>query len=521
MKIDTQIIGYLLLTGFVSFFLGLIIHRLIVNRRLKISQKNARAILDEATAQAEEEKRKGELTAKDFLLKARAEFEQESKDRREEIAIKEKRLLQREDNLDKKVEIIDMKEKDVEEKLSIIADREASTKSKEDQVNNIIQKEKESLEKISGMTREEAKRALVVKMIEEAKIEAATDYKRLVTAMTEKAEKEAKKIIGLAIQRTCVDHTVESTCSVVNLPSDELKGRIIGREGRNVRAFEMATGVDVIIDDTPGAVILSSFDKVRREVARISLEQLIADGRIHPGRIEEVVEKVKSEIEEVIKEAGSEAAFELGIHDLDLELIKLVGRLKYRTSYGQNILQHSKEVAALMGIIAAELKLDQKLAKRIGLLHDVGKAVTHDVEGGHAIISMELAKKYNENDSVCHALGAHHGDIEPKTLMAILVQACDAISASRPGARREEIESYLKRLENLEAIANSFKGVEKSYAIQAGREVRVIVQPQEVSDEESVILARDITKKIQNELQYPGQIKATVIRETRHVEFAK
>jgi len=377
------------------------------------------------------------------------------------------------------------------------------------------------LQNISGMTREEAKQLLLRKLEGEVKQEAAIMIKRSEDEAKQTADKEARKIIGLAIQRCAAEQVVETTVSVVHLPSDEMKGRIIGREGRNIRALEIATGVDVIIDDTPEAVILSGFDPMKREIAKLSLEKLLEDGRIHPGRIEEIVEKVKKEMDNKIKEVGEKALFDTGLHGLHPEVTKLLGRLKYRTSYGQNVLQHSEEVAHLMGVMAGELKLDFNLAKRIGLLHDLGKAVSHEVEGTHSKIGADLARKYNESDNICHAIEAHHQDIEPRTLLAVLVQAADAISASRPGARRETLETYVKRLEKLEQIADSFKGVDKAYAIQAGREIRVIVQPEKITDAQAAVMARDITKKIEEGLEYPGQIKVTVIRETRAVEYAK
>jgi len=371
------------------------------------------------------------------------------------------------------------------------------------------------------MTIDEAKRILMKRLENDVKQESAYMVKRLEDEAKEKADKEARKIVGLAIQKCAADHTVESTISVVNLPNDEMKGRIIGREGRNIRALEMATGIDVIIDDTPEAVILSGFDMVRRQIARIALERLLEDGRIHPARIEEVVGKVKKEMEATIREEGEKAVFDVGLHGIHPELVKLLGRLKYRTSYGQNVLQHSKEVAYIMGVMAGELKLDFNLAKRIGLLHDIGKAVTHEVEGAHAKIGSDLARKYNEPETIIHAIEAHHQDVEARTLLAVLVQAADAVSATRPGARRETLESYIKRLESLEGIANGFKGVEKSYAIQAGREVRIIVKPDSIDDAASAVLARDIKKKIEESLEYPGQIKVMVIRETRSIEYAK
>ena len=506
----------------VSFMaLGYLLRKFHAKKKLKDAEDKARKMIETAKGEAEKLRHGAELQAKDQLLKLRTEFERETKDRRQELVILEKRLIQKEENLDRKLDIIDRKEKDVERRDHAIVEKEKGISSKEKDLERLLQEEKEKLQNISGMTRDEAKQLLLKKLEDEVKQEAAIMIKRTEDEAKEKADKEARKIIGLAIQRCAAEHAVETTVSVVNLPSDEMKGRIIGREGRNIRALEIATGIDVIIDDTPEAVILSGFDPIKREIAKISLERLLQDGRIHPGRIEEVVEKVKKDMENTIREEGEKALFDTGLHGLHPELIKLLGRLKYRTSYGQNVLEHSKEVAYLMGVMASELKLDFNLAKRIGLLHDIGKAVSHEVEGTHSKLGSDLARKYGESENICHAIEAHHQDVEPKTLLAVLCQAGDAISASRPGARRETLETYVKRLEKLESIADSFKGVEKAYAIQAGREIRVIVQPEKINDAQAAVLARDITKKIEEGLEYPGQIKVTVIREIRAVEYAK
>jgi len=508
--------------GAVFFFMtGYLIRKVVAKKKLKSAEEKARVMLEEVKREVANRRKEIDLEAKDLLHKTRVEFEKESRDRKQELASLERRLMQREENLDRKVDVIDKKEKTIEQRESSLIIKEKSLDTKAKELEHILEEEKIKLQQISSMSKDEAKKILLSRLEGEVKHEADIMIQRTIEEAKANADKEARKIVGLAIQRCAADHTVETTVSVVNLPSDDMKGRIIGREGRNIRALEIATGVDVIIDDTPEAVILSGFDMVKREIAKRSLEKLIEDGRIHPGRIEEIVEKVKKEMDEHIKEEGEKALFDVGIHGMHVEIIKLLGRLKYRTSYGQNVLQHSKEVAYLMGVLAGELRVDPTLAKRIGLLHDIGKATSHEIEGTHAKIGSDLARKYGESESVIHAIEAHHQDIEPKTLMAVLVQAADAISATRPGARRETLELYIKRLEKLEAIANSFKGVEKSFAIQAGREIRVIVQPDKVTDAQAIALARDITKKIEEGLEYPGQIKVTVIRETRAIEYAK
>jgi len=520
-QFNLAVLGIAAGAGIILFLLGYFSRRLTAERRLKGAEQRAKEILEEAKKQQESKRKEVELESKGLLYKLRSDFEKETKDRRQELSVFERRLMQKEENIDRKVDVLDKKEKEIADKERFIVDKEKTAVAREKELQQLINDEKEKLQKISGLTADEAKRQLFLRLEDEVKREAANTIKKIEDAAKEKADKEARKIIGLAIQRCAADHTVETTVSVVNLPNDEMKGRIIGREGRNIRALEIATGVDIIIDDTPEAITLSSFDAVKREIARLSLERLMEDGRIHPGRIEEVVEKVKKEMDVTIKEEGDKAMLDMGLHGIHPELIKLLGRLKYRTSYGQNVLQHSKEVAYLMGVMASELKLDFYLARRVGLLHDIGKAVSHEIEGTHAKIGADLARKYNEPESVIHAMEAHHGDIELKTLLAVLCQAADAISASRPGARRETLEIYVKRLEKLEAIADSFKGVDKAYAIQAGREVRVIVQPEKITDQEATILARDITKKIEEGLEYPGQIKVVVIRETRAIEYAK
>ncbi len=514
-------LGFALLGGIFFFIFGYVLRKYTAKRKIKRAEDKAKTIINDSKVEAERRKRESVIEAKDLLLKARADAEGESKERRKEINALENRLLQREENIDRKVELMDKKEEEVKRSEAQVSAKNEQIEVKLRELDKTLQEEKTRLQEVSGMSKEQAKSLLVKRMEEDARKEAGLTIRQIQEETKDKADKEARKIIGLAIQRCAMDHTVETTVSVVHLPSDEMKGRIIGREGRNIRALEMATGVDIIIDDTPEAVIISGFDKLRREVARISVERLIEDGRIHPGRIEEVVDKAKKEIEANIRQEGEDTLLDLGITGVHSELVRLLGRLKFRTSYGQNVLQHSKETAYLMAALAGELRLDVNLAKRIGLLHDIGKAVSHEAEGTHSKLGADLAKKYGEPDIIVHAIEAHHGDIDPKTLLAVLVQAADAISASRPGARRETLESYIKRLDDLEAIANEFEGVDKTYAIQAGREIRVIVQPEKVDDANMAVMAQELKKKIEETMQYPGQIKVVIIRETRATEYAK
>jgi ribonuclease Y len=460
------------------------------------------------------------IEAKDLLFKMKSDFDAEAKETRSELKKLEHRLIQKEENIDRKADIFDQRETEISRKEQSLADRDKAMLHKEEKYNTLLAEQKAQLERISSLTAEQAKELLIRAMENEARYEGAKLIKRIENEAKEEADKKAKKIMATAIQRYAGDFVAERTVSVVQLPGDEMKGRIIGREGRNIRAIEAATGIDLIIDDTPEAVILSGFNPVRREIARLALIKLISDGRIHPARIEDVVKKVGQEVDTAIKEAGEQAAFDLGVHGIHPELIKYLGRLKYRTSYAQNVLQHSVEVGVLCGIMASELGLKEKVARRMGLLHDIGKGIDHEVEGPHAVIGSKLAKKFGESQGVVHAIGAHHEDMPPTSVYALLVQAADGLSGARPGARKELLENYIRRIEDLEGIANGFNGVANTYAIQAGREIRVIVESDKVSDEESVLLSRDIAKKIEESLTFPGQIKVTVIRETRSVEYA-
>ncbi|HBT47339.1 MAG TPA: ribonuclease Y [Peptococcaceae bacterium] len=494
--------------------IGYVLRKYMVETKIASAEKSAATIIQEAKREAEAKKREALLEAKEEVHRLRNEVERENRERRTELQRLERRLLQKEEALERKAEGLERREAHLHR-------QEEELQRLKQHLEELKRQQVAELERLSGLTTEEAKALLLKSVEEEVRHEAALLIKQVETEAKEEADKRAKEIITWAIQRCAPEVVAETTVSVVNLPNDEMKGRIIGREGRNIRALETLTGVDLIIDDTPEAVILSAFDPIRREIARIALEKLIADGRIHPARIEEMVERARREIEQKIREEGEQAAFEAGVHGLHPELIRLLGRLKYRTSYGQNVLKHSLEVAFLAGSMAAELGADVQVAKRAGLLHDIGKAVDFEVEGPHVNIGVELAKKYRESPEVIHAIAAHHGDIEPRSIEAVLVQAADAISAARPGARRETLEAYIKRLEKLEEIADSFGGVDKAYAIQAGREIRIIVKPEKIDDTMAAQLARDIVKKIEQELEYPGQIKVVVIRETRAVDYAK
>ncbi|MGQ9749072.1 ribonuclease Y [Desulfosoma sp.] len=518
-QLGTVIVAFVaLLVGMGAGVLGC---RLLLQRKTQKERRESELLLEEARKEAETLKKEAILQAKDNIFRLKADFEKETKETRKELQSLEKRLLQKEENLDKKSEALDKRESAIAKKEKQLQDKEKDLEHRSRELEDLIDAQRAKLESLSGISVQEAKEMLIKSIEEEARHEAALTVKRLEAEAREQADKKAKEIIALAIQRYAGDYVVEKTVSVVNLPNDEMKGRIIGREGRNIRALEATTGIDLIIDDTPEAVILSGFNPIRREVARLSLERLISDGRIHPARIEEIVEKVGQEIDMAIRDAGEQAAFDVGVHGIDAELIKLVGKLKYRTSYAQNVLQHSREVAFLCGVMAAELGLNEKQAKRAGLLHDIGKAVDHEVEGPHALIGADLAKKYGESAEIVNAIAAHHEDVPAESVLAILVQAADALSGARPGARKELLESYVRRLENLEKIAMSFKGVSKAYAIQAGRELRIIVENESVGDADTVLLSKDIAKRIESELTYPGQIKVTVIRETRAVEYAK
>ncbi len=498
----------------IGAFAGYYYRKNIAEAKVAKAEDAVRKMIDDAQKRAETLKKETLLEAKEEAYRIKSDNEKELRDRRAEQQRTERRLLQREETLDKKLDSIEQREE-------LLAKRQKETEAIEASVQEIHDRQLKELETISGMSMDEAKEILLRNVEQDARHDAALMLRDIEAKTKEEAEKRARNIITLAVQRCAADHVAETTVSVVPLPNDEMKGRIIGREGRNIRTLETATGVDLIIDDTPEAVILSGFDPVRREIARIALEKLILDGRIHPARIEEMVEKARKEVDTQIREAGEQAIFQTGIHGLHHELVKLLGRLRFRTSYGQNVLKHSIEVSHIAGMMAAELGANVALAKRAGLLHDIGKAIDHEVEGPHVQIGADVAKKYRENNQVVNAIMAHHGDVEPSTIEAVLVQAADAISAARPGARRETLENYIKRLEKLEEIANSFEGVDKSFAIQAGREVRIVVKPENVNDADMVIMARDIVKRIETELEYPGQIKVNVIRETRAVEYAK
>ena len=498
----------------IFFILGVTYRKKVAEKEIGSAEEEAKRIINEAIKGGENKKREMLLEAKEEIHKTRTEQERENKERRNELQKQERRLQQKEESLDKKLDIHEKKEEELAKKV-------AAVQKQQDEVTLIKKGQLEMLEKISGMTQEEAKTYLLNNVESEVRHETAMKIKEIEAQLKDEAEQKAREIITTAIQRCAADHAAEATVSVVPLPNDEMKGRIIGREGRNIRTLETITGVDLIIDDTPEAITVSSFDPVRREVARLALEKLIADGRIHPTRIEDMVEKARREVDHTIKLEGERATFETGIHNLHPELIKLLGRQKYRTSYGQNVLNHSIEVAHIAGLLASELGVDVTLAKRAGLLHDLGKSVDHEMEGSHVQLGVELARKYKENPIVVNAIEAHHGDVEPQSIVACLVQAADAISAARPGARRENVENYIRRLEKLEELTNSFPGVDKSYAIQAGREVRIMVKPEEVSEDSMILLAHDLAKKIESELEYPGQIKINAIRETKAVEYAK
>jgi len=510
-----------LVVGLGLLVLSLLSRKRIVEGKAREDAGKAEEVLQVARKEAETVLKEAALQAKDHMLQVKLDFERETRERKNEIGQLEKRLLQKEDQVDRKNEQLEARAAEFGRREAELSEQARKLEATREQVEAHLARGKSDLERIAGLTAEQAKAEIVERVAEDAKLEAGKKIRVMDEEFREEATQKARKMISLAVQRYAADYVTEHVVTAVPLPSEEMKGRIIGREGRNIRAFEAATGIDVIIDDTPEAVILSGFNPVRREIARISLSRLVQDGRIHPARIEETVEKVTKEVEDTIREAGEQALFDLGIHGVHVELVKLIGKLKYRTSYGQNIYTHSLEVAFLCGMIASELGLNAKVAKRAGLLHDIGKAVDHEVEGPHALIGADLARKYGEAARVVHAIGAHHEDESPRDVLPILVQAADALSGARPGARREMLANYLKRLEDLEAIAKSFAGVEKSYAIQAGREVRIIVDNQKIGDDAATILARDIAKKVETDLSYPGQIRVTVIRETRAVEYAR
>ena len=508
------IIATILISGAVFIPAGITIRKKTAEAKIKSAEIEAKKLIENANRDAENIKKEEIIKAKEEIMKSREELNKEIRERRGEVQVQEKRLIQKEENLDKREQAYEKKENELQMHIKQIED-------KKQEIDNVLKKQLEELEKKSGLTIEEAKKQLLDELDKQLVNEKSIKIKESETKAKEEANKVAKEILSYTIQKCAADHTSETTVSIVNLPNDDMKGRIIGREGRNIKTLETLTGIDLIIDDTPDAVVISGFDPLRREVARIALEKLIDDGRIHPAKIEEMVEKAKEEITETIKAEGERATLETGVMGLNPDIVKLIGKLKYRTSYGQNVLNHSIEVSNLARIMAEELGLDSTRARRAGLLHDIGKALDHDMEGTHVELGVEVLRKYKENELIVNAVEAHHGDVEPKTLEAVLVQAADAISASRPGARRETLEAYIKRLQNLEEIANSFDGVDKSYAIQAGREVRIIVKPEKVSDAQITILAREIAQKVENEMEYPGQIKVNVIRESRAIAYAK
>ena len=508
------IVATVLISAVVFIPIGVAIRKKIAESKIQSAESEAKRLIENVKIEAENLKKEELIKAKEEVLQIRNELDQEIKERRGDIQAQERRLIQKEENLEKRVTLYDGKEKELERKF-------ADNEQKRVELEKLYEKGLEELQRISGLTQEQAKQQLLNDLDKEISQEKAAIIREQEAKAKEESVKNAREIISFAIQKCAADHTSETTVSVVSLPNDEMKGRIIGREGRNIKALETLTGIDLIIDDTPEAVIISGFDPLRREVARIAIEKLIEDGRIHPAKIEEMVEKAKEEVAAIIKEEGERAALETGVNNLHPDIIKLIGKLKYRTSYGQNVLNHSIEVSNLARIMAEELGINSKIARRAGLLHDIGKALDHDMEGTHVELGVEVLRKYKENENIINAVQAHHGDVEPNTLEAVLVQAADAISASRPGARRETLETYIKRLEKLEEIADSFDGVEKSFAIQAGREVRLIVKPEKVSDADMVIMARDVAKKVENEMEYPGQIKVNVIRESRVIDYAK
>ncbi|MDD3249659.1 MAG: ribonuclease Y [Smithella sp.] len=512
---------FIIVAVFAGAVAGYILKQIFTAKKIRASESLATRIVEESKKEADTIKKEAILQAKENLLKMKADFDAETKEVKSELEALERRIRGKEENMDKRMDVLSQKESNIENRDKALSQKEQTVEERHRKLDALLEEQKIKLEKIAGMTPEEAKNVLISSMEEEARHDAAVLVRKAEEEAKLTADRKAREIIAYSIQRYAGDYVAERTVSVVNLPSEEMKGRIIGREGRNIRAIEAATGIDLIVDDTPEAVVLSSFDPIRREVARISLERLIQDGRIHPGRIEEIVKKVEKEVEQIIRETGEKASFDCGVHDIHPEIINMLGALKYRTSYSQNVLQHSIDVAYLTGIMAAELKMNIKEAKRAGLLHDIGKAVDHKIEGTHAAIGADFAKRFGENPRIVQAIATHHDDGRNNTLLGVLVQAADTLSAARPGARREMLESYVQRLEELEKIAHSFTGVDKCFAIQAGREIRIMVENEKISDNDAVMLCNDIVKKIEKELTYPGQIKVTVIRETRVSNFAK